>query len=506
MISKRTDPHEGARPRSQNNGKYPNIILIVIDALRARNLGCYRGNTCSSPNIDRIAKNGILFENCYSCWNTTDQSLTSILTGRYPRTHGIIHHGDKITPDDWNTFETLNVKLLSEILQTEGYKNFAIDWMGRWFRKGFDFYGYRWTQKLFQKLMYTIFTLPYVHIRYMLANLALLKIYAKRRKNSISSLFKGFKDVLSTFRFTFELARTQDAAYVTKVASHIIPTIKNQNFFLFVHYWDTHTPYNSPKKHMPKQKARKSSINRFLEKYQGAVSYVDSQIGKLMDLLEAQKLLENSLIIITSDHGESLTEHDIMFDHHGLYEVTTHVPLILYYPKTLTLPKRIKGLVQHVDLVPTLYDLLGIEYKNQDFDGTSMISLIRGDREKIREYAFFEESYVQRKIGLKSRKFKYIYAPDGKGICSYCQKVHAGIEEFYNLESDPKEMCNSLNYYPAEAAQMKKNLMELVQNLDQKAQITLQSSQTRGKTKKYDPDPKELKQIRKKLKSLGYKD
>jgi arylsulfatase A-like enzyme len=425
--------------------EHPNIILIVIDALRARNPGCYRDINKLSPNIDRIANHGVLFENCYACWNTTDQSLTSILTGRYPRNHGIIHHGDKITPTDLKNFKNLNAKLLPEILQTKGYKNFAIDWMGRWFKKGFDFYGYRWEQSRFQKLMYTILTLPYVHTRYILANLRLLQIYAKRRKDSFTSLHKGLKDVLSTFWFSFELARTQDAGYVTKVVEGVIPKIKNDKFFLFIQYWDTHTPYKNRKKYLPDTKIHKNSINLLLEKYKGAVSYVDSQIGILIDLLEEQKLLENSLIIITSDHGESLTEHDIMFDHHGLYDVTTHVPLILFYPNVFPIPLRIKGLVQHVDLVPTLYDLLGIEDEN--LDGESIIPIIRGDSEKIRDYAFFEESYVQKKIGIRSHNFKYIFAEDGKGICNYCQKVHAGVEDFYNLKSEPEELSNNFNNY-----------------------------------------------------------
>jgi arylsulfatase len=506
MTSRRNEALKRANIVSGDNLKHPNIVLIVIDALRARNLGCYGGNADSSPNIDKIAEDSILFENCYSCSNTTDQSLTSIFTGRYPRSHGIIHHGDKVTPDDLKTFENLNVKLISEILQTIGYRSYAIDWMARWFRKGFDFYGYRWKQNIFQKLTYAMLTLPLVHIRYLISNLGLLKIYAKKRQDSLSSFFKGLNDVLNTFRFTFELARTQDAAYITKVADHIIPQIKNDKFFLFIHYWDTHSPYHCPKKKLPAQKARMSSTDFFLEKYQGAVSYVDAQIGHLMGLLKEFKLLENLLIIITSDHGESLTEHDIMFDHHGLYEVTTHVPLILYYPKIFTNAKRINGLVQHTDLVPTLNDLLGIGQNNFKFDGKSMIPLIRGNKEEIREYVFFEESYVQEKIGLRSHNFKYIYAPDGKGVCKYCRKVHAGVEEFYDLENDPEEANNSFDDCQAKATKMKIALLDLVRSLDEKTRHELQLHGIRRKAPKYMTDERELEQIHKKLKSLGYKD
>jgi arylsulfatase len=425
-----------------NKHKYPNIILIVVDALRARNLGCYGGDKESSPNIDKIADKGILFENVYCCWNTTDQSLTTILSGRYPRTHGIVHHGDKITPEDLNAFETLNVRLLSQVLQDNGYETLAVDWMARWFKRGFDYYGYNPERNFLGKLIYNIFILPYIHLRYIASHLGLLRIYSKKRRFTAASLWKGFKDVFRTFLFTFELARVQDACFITDLAEELIKKSRKENFFLFLHYWDTHTPYNCPRNFLEKKKGHVTSQEALLAKYNGAVRYVDQQIGRLFDVLKEERLLEDTLIIITSDHGESLWEHDIFFDHHGLYDVTTHVPLILYYPKAFSEPKRVKSLVQHADLAPTLYELLNIKYKDYELDGASLMPLIRGEKREIRQFVFNEESYVQRKIGFRTKKFKYILSPDGVGMCNYCQQVHGGEEELYNLEVDPEENAN----------------------------------------------------------------
>lgn len=486
--------------------KHPNIILIVIDALRARNLGCYSGNVHSSPNINKIAENSALFENCYSCWNTTDQSLTSILSGRYPRTHGIVHHGDRITSDDHKTFDKLNVKLLAEILQQIGYRTLAVDWMGRWFKRGFDYYGYTPRQSLLQKLLYRIFVLPRVHLNYMLANIGLLRIYANKRKSSIRSSWKGLKDVFNTFRFTFELARIQDAGYVTRLAEKLISQLRNEKFFLFLHYWDTHSPYNCPKKYMLRNRRNRNPIDRFLLKYQGAVNYIDHNIGKLLNLLKANDLMENTLLILTSDHGESLREHDIFFDHHGLYEETTHVPLILHNAKIIGDAKRIKGFVQHIDLVPTLWDLLGIEDKKMEFDGKSLLPLIKGEKEEIRDYAFNEESYVQRKIGLRTSHYKYIFAPDGIGKCNYCQKVHAGPEELYNLDNDPKETVNRIRGDKHAARNMRHKLNTLIKKLDAKKQLELIKGYSNKKSLRHVQDSNEEKKIRKKLSSLGYKD
>ena len=457
----------------KNKHKHPNIILIVIDALRAKNLGCYGEKGDLSPNIDKIADKGVLFEDVFCSWNTTDQSLTTILSGRYPRTHGIIHHGDRIEPEDLNTFESLNVRLLSQILKENGYKTVAIDWMGRWFEKGFDYYGYRLKRNFLRKLLYYIVTLPYIHLRYIAANIGILRIYAKKRRVTIPSLWKGFRDVFRTFRFSFELARVQDAAFVTGLAEELIRKMKKEKFFLFLHYWDTHSPYHCPKKFLSTGKRPLNTKDALLSRYHGAVRYVDQQIGRLFNILKDEKLIENTLIIITSDHGESLTEHEIFFDHHGLYDVTTHVPLILYYPKAFSETKRAKGLVEHIDLAPTLCELLNIEYEGYGFDGMSLMPLIRGERRQIHGYVFNEESYVQRKIGLRTEKFKYIFAPDGGGICNYCQRVHGGKEELYDLEKDPEEIFNIADRDRLTADRMRNEVENLIKSLNSKKQKEL---------------------------------
>lgn len=490
----------------KNERNRPNIILIVIDALRARNLGCYGGDPTSSPNIDRLAEHGIQFSHCYSCWNTTDQSLTSILTGRYPRTHGIVHHGDKVTPEDMETFRKLNSKLLAEVLKEQGFKTFAVDWMGRWFRHGFDFYGYERHKNIGQKFFYIFFTLPYLHLRYMVSNISLLRIYSKIRKTSISSMWQGLKGVWNTFRFTFELARVQDAGYVTRFGRRIIEDAAGDPFFLFLHYWDTHTPYNSPKRHLPKEESRQDRIGLIASKYKGAVSYVDKCIGDLIEALTDLRVMENTLLIITSDHGESLTEHGMFFDHHGLYDVTTHVPLILHNPRLFPQSKKIQALLQHTDLVPTILEILGTEDKDLECDGTSLGPLIRGERKVMRDFVFFEESYVQRKVGLRNEAHKYIYAPDGIGMCQYCQKVHAGEEELYILDKDPEETHNAVSENRALAARMREDLERVIQNLDDKRKRLLEKRDAGRSGSKDDQDSADQKKIEKKLRGLGYMD
>lgn len=257
---------------------------------------------------------------------------------------------------------------------------------------------------------------------------------------------------------------------------------------------------------MDRDKPRRGSIDIIASKYNGAVNYVDKCIGDLLTTLKNHKILEDTLIIITSDHGESLTEHEMFFDHHGLYEVTTHVPLIVFHPKLFSRPKKIQGLIQHVDLVPTVCDYVGINDKDLGCDGTSMKPLISGDREDIRDFAFFEESYVQRKIGLRNKTHKYIYAPDGIGMCNYCQKVHAGVEELYDLERDPEEMNNVVSENRIMATQMRAKLDEVIQKLNSKKQQLLEKKDVTKANLEDLQDLADQKKIKKKLRSLGYMD
>ena len=118
----------------------PNIILILIDALRADYLGSYGFSKPISPAIDSLAKQGVLFENCFTCTNASDPALTSIMTGMYPRTHGIVHHSFEVSNTELKTFDTRNVQLLQQVFKQNNYHTFGLDFLARWHARGYDFY------------------------------------------------------------------------------------------------------------------------------------------------------------------------------------------------------------------------------------------------------------------------------------------------------------------------------------------------------------------------------
>ncbi len=199
----------------------------------------------------------------------------------------------------------------------------------------------------------------------------------------------------------------------------------DQPFFLFLRHMDPHSPYLPPEPYdrmfyhgnefdpanksmdpvwafkpmstyfstwMPKGVTDKNYI---IAQYDGAIAYMDACIQRIFTTLEELGILDETIIVINGDHGETLYDHECWFDHHGIYDVTLHVPLILRYPKRIPAGVRVKGYNQHKDLLPTLLDLADLEQNKIDwpsdkrFDGHSLMSLVEGE-----EASFDSEFYI----------------------------------------------------------------------------------------------------------------
>ena len=392
-----------------------NVIIIVIDALRTDRLGCYGYKRMLTPNIDEIANKGVIFENCFSTFNATDPAFTTIVTGLFPASHRIRNHADRISPEMLQQFNDNSIPLISEILHKHGYATIGLDWLGRWHKRGYDYY-------------------------------------------------LGEKFDTNIPKATF-------------LTDEAIAQINNRNtpFFLFIHYWDSHTPYQPPEQiyeknqlhngilKIPKIFDKISNVNwkqylvesagsattaeEVIAAYDSAVQYIDQEIGRLIESLKENNLFDNTIIIITSDHGESLTEHEIFFDHHGLYDESIHVPLIFGNLPWQT--RKIKDLVQHPDIVPTVFDLLEIAYEQELIDGKSLVPVLSEGKHNPCLFVISEESWTEKKIAIRSIEWKYIMARSSEdAICRYCGYVHEGVEELYDLIADPHETLNCISMHP----------------------------------------------------------
>lgn len=455
----------------------PNIIFIVIDAVRARNVGAYGYDKPTTPNIDKIAQESVLFRNAYSCINYTDSSLTSIFSGIYPLGHGILHHGGGLGDKEVKGFIQSGIKLLPEILRSEGYATIALDWMGRWHRRGYDYYsGTSGSKK--SGLIDRVIEMVSAHRCPQFVRRGMF--YLRRRA----------------------CREAYAAKPMTDLAIDLIAKKSTRPFFLFIHYWDVHQGLKPPRHYshlfrppdysstsgstdkirdvirFPHETRsiklatallmRNETIGERIREYDTSIRYVDDEIGRLMETLRKSGIANQTLVILTSDHGESLSEHQIYLDHHGLYEVSIHVPLIMRYPEVLPCDKTVEGFVQHVDLLPTILDLVGIKYPREDFDGESLMPLIREGKE-LRSSVYVEEAYAQRKRAVRTQKYEYIKAlSEEEAICRLCNRIHGGVEELYDLESDPEQNHNLVKDRPETAKAMQNLLSEWIAYLEQK--------------------------------------
>ena len=418
-----------------------NLVWIIADAARAMNFSLYGYRRKTSPNLKRIVKHdgGAVFNDAYSVINATDPSVTSMLSGTYPVTHGIRHHGSHVSEYELRMLDRRGIRFLQEYLLEVGYSTVAFDILSRWHKRGFKEY--------FE-----------IMPRSDKVKTSLVEKIARSEKirKIVKTVYKAVMRRVPVNKFT-----VLDAGTVFEMAMEHIKTEKGP-FFYFVHLWDTHVPYNIPEEYAFKGKggtpieeivSRLKSENwksyllssfegmtteEIVGLYDGAIRFIDEKFADFVDFLKDRGIYENTIIIFTADHGESLTEHGIYFDHHGLYDVSLRVPLVI-----LNFPNGRKGhfdgLVQHVDIFPALAEALNLKTKHP-IDGRNIFSLVKNNG---REFIIVEENHTEVKRGIRTKRWKYVYAPDPqKAVCRLCGIVHGGIKELYDLKNDPGENRN----------------------------------------------------------------
>lgn len=389
------------------------VILLVIDTLRADHLGCYGYHRGTSPYIDKIAEEGALFEYAYPTDVPTQPSFTSMFTGLRGIETGIVSHSQSEVLSE-------EIPCFPEILSQKGIVTAAVStlyMMRRWFARGFRYY-----------------------------------------MNPVAGIRRRLQQV--------------DAEEINEAAFQWIRENHNKDFFIFIHYWDPHSLYFPPepyrrlfydgdecdpenhsldvlksqpiwpftKWHLDAIKKNLTDIEYVIAQYDGEIRYSDDNVAKLVELLEELGIYDETALIITSDHGESLGEHDFYFDHCEVYETTVRVPLIMRYPPMIPKGKRIEGLVQStISLMPTILDLFEIEPPTQ-LEGKNLIDLANGEEEPC------EEVYVNQ--GLWTAK-RAIRTPEWKLIKTLEKAFWETPEiELYNMKDDPDETENLASEMP----------------------------------------------------------
>jgi len=435
----------------KTKSKKPNIIFISIDALRPRNLGCYGYEQNTSPNIDLLAKQGVLFENHFSSYNVSNKSFLSVLGGRHILGEDLEHYPSK---NEMKSFFDTGGVLLSEILQNQGYKTHFLWKAFGWQKRGFDYYFKKDAQEKSKK---------WDLIRFL---------------KKIPFLYKIPKYILHNFYFIpkkleSKMRYSNDGEMITEEAIKIIKQNKENNFFMWLHHTDTHVPHMFPysfnEKFVPIEKGKKifeilnskgghskrdieilkacwkvnDTVGEIISKYDTAIYYDDYLVGKIIDTVKEEDLLDDTIIFIFADHGESLGEHELYFTHEGVYDVTFNLPLIIT-GKGIPKNKKIKALTKLEDFAPTILDLINVKYNPDLFDGKSLLPLIFGEKKEIRKSILMEE-YVAglKRKGIRTKKYKYVESLEKEySTCLLCNTSHGDKVGLYDLEKDPDENIN----------------------------------------------------------------
>ncbi|MHB8681189.1 MAG: sulfatase family protein [Acidimicrobiales bacterium] len=400
------------------------IVMISLDTLRADHLSCLGYHRPLTPNLDRLAREGALFTNMFASDIPTQPAHTSIFTGRFGINTDIVSHFfppaalDPAMP--W----------LPSMAEDAGRPTGAVDHlfvMKDWFERGYGDY-----------------------------------IVPPGRSRS-------------------------PAQAINELAYPFIRAHAGDDFFLFLHYWDAHIPYVPPTEFrerfvrlssmrrdpdvLEKVQARPSyplfkrnlydylddipSLDYIADLYDAEIAYLDSQIGVLVGYLNDLGILDETLLVLFGDHGENMIEHDAWFDHAGLYDSITHVPVIIRYPPAI--PRATVGdVVQLVDLFPTICDLAGFNVPGGT-DGRSLLPLMATPASERRSGTIFlSEATWQAKRAIRTPEWKYIrcYAPGTYGRSE---------PELYHLASDPDEQVNLAAVRPEVAAQLDRKLDEWVE-------------------------------------------
>lgn len=401
--------------------KLPNLVVFGIDSLRADHMSAYGYHRLTTPHLDRFAQSATLFENTISPNIPTTSAYTAMLTGKdlFSTQVVALRHEGGLTNE---------VKTLPEVLRENGYNTTCVGFTGNPASRGFD---------------------KYID-------------------------FPGWG--------SWNEGRSPKAENLNKVAIPELDRLAKSKapFFLFLRHMDPHAPYlppaqfermwyhgneTDPKNHsMDPVKAFKPFCDFFaswmppgitdkdyvIAQYDGEVAYMDACIQVLFNALEEKGIMDETLIVINSDHGETLYDHECFFDHHGLYEPTLHVPLIIRYPGKVPAGQRVKGYNDHADIMPTLMELMGIE-SGITFDGESLMPLIKGEKASFSPEFYLTECTWMRKHGWRTPQWKLIVAlePDFHGKPPV---------ELYDLIQDPLENTNLAEQCPEVVAALRQRM------------------------------------------------
>jgi arylsulfatase A-like enzyme len=397
--------------RSAGAGNRLNVLLVTIDTLRADHLGAYGYGRATSPKIDALAGRGVVFEQAYTYWPKTRGSFVALLTGRLAAQSGYGKSHPRLL--DFNA-------TLASVLQGAGYDTTAV-----------------------------------VDNPNVAASLGYSRGFARYRET--------WEEAALASEVDRSRAITRDAVSYLRAAS------KDHPFLLWLHYVNPHAPYEPPAPYdaafldaqaargpvlpavsgfhggVPKQWAKGArSLGFYLAQYDGEIAAVDAEVGHVLEALDHSAVRDQTLVLLTSDHGESLGEHDYFFDHgENLFDPSLRIPLVMAGPG-IERGRRSVELASTLDILPTVLDAVKVSYP-PDLAGLSLLGAARGEtlaRDRL------PGQNDRNLLAAWDRRFKLVATPNESGS-SYA---------LYDRELDPLE---TRDVGPQNAEQLREERREL---------------------------------------------
>lgn len=424
------------------------VLYIDIDSLRRDHIGCYGYGRPTTPNLDRIAAEGARFTNMYAADTPCVPARASIFTGRWGIKTGLLTHGER-----------------AQSIGDYGRPAGELD-----------------TKPWEQDARYAGPTYPPIGSRapQVQQHLAVQKGEAGLRTAAVST----FADQASWFRTGWNAyLRPQwhlvhSRVQAPEITAHALAWLKDHaqdDFFLYVHYWDPHQSYKSPQSfvntmlaypppdwppderiredaeryaHMPNSAGShriwgKEDFDYWMAMYDAEIAFCDEYVGRLYEALEQAGVLDDTLIIAATDHGENQGEHSVYGDHWGVFETDAHIWMLARWPNGGVSPGTVVDAASYtLDLGPTLCAVAEIEAPAQ-WQGRSFLELLRGgpEPEPQRDYVYLEHG-----LWSAQRAIRTIGAPDGRDW-KLIKSYHGGLmnwplTQLFDLENDPREEDN----------------------------------------------------------------
>ena len=348
-----------------------NVVICVIDAARADHVGCYGYPRETTPNIDALARDGIVFEKHFAQFPETRPSTASLFTGQHPDTH-LAYDRRTIDPDSFTLAKGLKAVGYHTVLFSQNEYASPLWGLGAEFDEAY---------------------------------------YEPHLK-------KGGRDIPEIWR----------PEALLELIGPWVAERPPEPFFAYVHFMPPHNPYIGPPdvKHFfadeeppgtweapfpfdevepeLREKVKGRSQTRYVNLYDGNLRYGDWAVGELERLLQEAGVFEDTIFVVTSDHGEAFGEHGYWGHTFSAFDESIHIPLVVRLPGSERIVGRISGLTQSVDVLPTLLGLLDIPYPREAVQGRSLVPLLSGEEEEVNECVFARAagkppSYVVRDHG-----------------------------------------------------------------------------------------------------------